>query len=156
RAVIVEAQGKRRMGRAGKLSYTVTETRSVDRQTIRLRATQQKSGDSHTTGVAVTTAAVAVFVPVAAPFFLLRKGQDIVVPECTRVDAFVDGEHLLAAAIPSSAVAKENGPSTERMMTNEDVVSLHAAGFGDELIIAKIKSSPHQFKLESDDLVQLK
>jgi len=157
RGVIVQAQSKRRLGRAGKLSYTVTETKSVDRQPIRLRATQNKSGDSHTTGVAVTTAAVAVFVPVAAPFFLLRKGKDIVVPESTRVDAFVDGEHLLAATAPQFAVTtKENAVSTGKIMTNEDVVALHAAGFGDDLIIAKIKSSPHEFKLEADELVHLK
>lgn len=157
RGVVVQAQGKRRMGRAGKLSYTVTETKSVDRQTIRLRATQQKSGDSHTTGVAVTTAAVAVFVPVAAPFFLLRKGKDIVVAEGTRVDAFVDGEHLLATAAPQpAAIAKETPAAGGKVITNEDVLSLHSAGFGDDLIIAKIKSASHQFKLEPDDLVRLK
>ena len=74
KGVVVESAAKRRMGRAGNLSYTLTETRTVDRQVVRLRAGQQKKGDSHVTGVAVTTTAVGVFVPVAAPFFLLRKG----------------------------------------------------------------------------------
>jgi hypothetical protein len=157
RGVIVQAQGKRRMGRAGKLSYTVTETKSVDRQTIRLRATQQKSGDSHATSVAVTTTAVAVFVPVAAPFFLLRKGKDIVVAEGTRVDAFVDGEHLLASVSPQpSPSTKETPTANGKIITNEDILSLHGAGFGDDLIIAKIKASSHQFNVEADELVRLK
>src|SRR3954452_6205831 len=98
RGVIVDAAEKRRMGRAGRLSYAVNETKAVDRTVIRLRAVQQGKGDSNVTSTAVTTTAVAVFVPVAAPLFLLRKGGDIVVPEGTRVDAFVDGDHTIRTA----------------------------------------------------------
>ena len=98
RGVIVEAASKRRMGRAGRLSYTVNETKGVDKGVVRLRAVQEKKGNSNVTSTAVTTTAVAVFVPVAAPFFLLRKGTDIVVPEGTRIDTFVDGDHMIATA----------------------------------------------------------
>ena len=94
RGTIVNAQAKRRMGRAGKLQYTVNETKAVDRSPIRLRALQDRVGDSNVTSTTVTTVAVGVFVPVAAPFFLLRKGHDIVVPEGTRIDTFVDGDHM--------------------------------------------------------------
>jgi len=38
RGTIVDAEAKRRMGRAGKLQYTVNETKAVDRSAIRLRA----------------------------------------------------------------------------------------------------------------------
>ena len=102
RGTIVDAQAKRRMGRAGRLQYTVNETKAVDRSAIRLRALQARKGDSNVTSTAVTTAAVGVFVPVAAPFFLLRKGHDIVVPEGTRIDAFVDGDHLVTAEIETA------------------------------------------------------
>src|SRR4029079_329757 len=117
RGTIVNAQAKRRMGRAGKLQYTVNETKAVDRSPIRLRAVQDRVGDSSVTSTPLTTVAVGVFVPVAAPFFLLRKGHDIVVPEGTRIHTFVDGHHLgnpdpdpsapvpLAAAAPAAAVA---------------------------------------------------
>jgi hypothetical protein len=104
RGVVVEAEAKRRMGRAGKLSYTVNETKAIDRSVIRLRAVQEKRGNSNVTSTAVTTTAVAVFVPVAAPFFLLRKGSDIVVPEGTRVDAFVDGDHSIRTGADGTAV----------------------------------------------------
>lgn len=152
--VVIEAQEKRRMGRAGKLSYTVTGTKSVDRQSIRLRATKEGRGDSHTTGVAVTTAAVAVFVPVAAPFFLLRKGKDLVVPQGTRVDSYIDGEQVLAAEAPTA----ENGSvaMTAQTLSNEDVMTLHRAGFGDELIIAKISSSHAAFSVTPTNLMELK
>jgi hypothetical protein len=155
RGVVVEAAEKRRMGRAGKLSYTVADTKTVDRQTIRLRATSEKSGDSHVTGVAVTTVAVAVLVPVAAPFFLLRKGKDIVVPEGTRVDAFVDGEHQLTRAV---AVAPTLSPAMEKAvaLTNADVLALAKAGFSDALIIAKIRGSASAYRLSPTELVQLK
>src|SRR5262245_47523756 len=55
RGVIVDAEAKRRMGRAGKLQYTVTETKAVDRSAIRLRAVQERRGDSNVTSTTVTT-----------------------------------------------------------------------------------------------------
>ena len=111
RGAIVDAQAKRRMGRAGRLQYTVNETKAVDRSPIRLRALQARKGDSNVTSTAVTTAAVGVFVPVAAPFFLLRKGHDIVVPEGTRVDTFVDGDHLVTTEIEAAPAPCRRRPS---------------------------------------------
>ena len=131
----------------------MTETKTVDRQTVRLRATQKGAGDSHVTGVAVTTVAVGVLVPVAAPFFLLRKGKDITVTEGTHVDAFVDGEHLLSNAQAATETAADK-PLTQ--LTNEDILSLIHAGFTDDLIVAKIKGSRAAYKLTTNDLVQLK
>src|SRR6187549_3259443 len=58
RGTIVDAQAKRRMGRAGTLSYTVNETKAVDRSAIRLRALQDRKGDSNVTSTAVATVAV--------------------------------------------------------------------------------------------------
>ena len=152
KGVIQEAVGKRRMGRAGKLSYSVIETRTVDRQVIHLRATQQNSGDSHVTGVAVTTAAIAVFVPVAAPFALLRKGKDISIPSGTRIEVFVDGDHVLTPA-ETVATTASTAPAP---ITNADVIKLHRVGFADDLIIAKISGTASNFSLEPDAMVELK
>ncbi len=41
-------------------------------------------------------------------------------------------------------------------MTNADVIKLHEAGFGDDLIIDRINASPAAFNLEFDDLVALR
>jgi hypothetical protein len=162
RGTIVDAQAKRRMGRAGKLQYTVNETKGVDRSAIRLRALQDRKGDSNVTSTAVTTAAVGVFVPVAAPFFLLRKGHDIVVPEGTRIDTFVDGDHLVsteADAAPAVTIATAPAaPAAVRAsgLTNADVIALRQAGFGDEVILAKIAASPAAYDMTPASMVALK
>jgi hypothetical protein len=160
RGTIVDAQAKRRMGRAGKLQYTVNETKGVDRSTIRLRALHDRKGDSNVTSTAVTTAAVGVFVPVAAPFFLLRKGHDIVVPEGTRIDTFVDGDHLVSIEGESATVtaSAQTAPAPARAagLTNADVIALRQAGFGDEVILAKIAASPAAFSLTPAEMVALK
>jgi hypothetical protein len=154
RGVIVEAEAKRRMGRAGKMMYTVNETKAVDRSPIRLRAVQDRRGDSHVTSTAVTTTAVAVFVPVAAPFFLLRKGTDVVVPEGTRVDVFVDGDHLIAAE--AEKLPLPPAPVRASVMTNADILLLHRAGLGQEVLLAKIAAATPAFTVEATDLVALK
>ena len=171
RGAIVDAEAKRRMGRAGKLQYTVNETKGVDRTTIRVRAIQDRKGNSNVTSTAVTTVAVGVFVPVAAPFFLLRKGHDVVVPEGTRIDAFVDGDHLVSTELepappvpttpaimlakaapmaPPAAAAHVTG------LTNSDIVALKQAGFSDEIVLAKIAASPAAYNLAPTDMVALK
>ena len=162
RGTIVDAEAKRRMGRAGKLQYTVNETKAVDRSAIRLRALQDRKGDSNVTSTAVTTVAVGVFVPVAAPFFLLRKGHDIVVPEGTRIDTFVDGDHLVNAASETAAppaaapvIATTVAPARTGL-TNADIIALRQAGFGDDLILAKISASPGAYNLAPTDMVALK
>lgn len=154
RGTIVDAQAKRRMGRAGKLQYTVNETRGVDRSVIRLRALQDRKGDSNVTSTAVTTAAVGVFVPVAAPFFLLRKGHDVVVPEGTRIETFVDGDHLVGAGNEPAPAAPV--PAVASGLTNADVIALRQAGFSDEVIAAKIAASPAAYSLAPGEMVALK
>jgi hypothetical protein len=166
RGAIVNAEAKRRMGRAGKLEYTVTETKAIDHSTVRLRAVQQRTGDSNVTSTTVTTVAVGVFVPVAAPFFLLRKGHDIVVPEGTRVDTFVDGDHMIttgaggavalrAAAATPAAPVPASAPGGAPL-TNADVIALRQAGFGEELILAKIAASAAGYNLAPTEMVALK
>jgi hypothetical protein len=155
RGVVITAAAKRRMGRAGKLSYTVNETKAVDRSVIRLRAVQDRKGDSNVTSTAVTTTAVAVFVPVAAPFFLLRKGSDIVVPEGTRIEAFVDGDHLIKMD-GDGAPAASPAPSRTAKVTNADVLALHQAGMGEEVILAKIAASSSAFTVDPHEMVALK
>lgn len=155
RGVVIESQAKRRMGRAGKLSYTLTDTKSIDGRKIKLRATKQGVGDSHTTGVAVTTVAVAVFVPVAAPFFLLRKGQDLVVPQGTHVDAYVDGDQDVLQAVEASQPVQPVTAATQTL-TDQDVIDLHHAGFTDDLIITKIRSARTSFTLSTQNLLELK
>ena len=41
-------------------------------------------------------------------------------------------------------------------MTNADVVKLKEAGLSEQVIIDKIKASPTQFHLDTDDMLQLR
>jgi hypothetical protein len=43
-----------------------------------------------------------------------------------------------------------------KTMSNSDVVDLHAAGFGDDLIIDKISAAATAFSLEVSDMVELR
>jgi hypothetical protein len=43
-----------------------------------------------------------------------------------------------------------------RVLNNEDIFKLKQAGLSDDLLIAKIKSSPAGYHLDPDDLIALK
>lgn len=55
---------------------------------------------------------------------------------------------LLACAVPMSASAET--------LTNATVVTLVKAGLGDEAVIAKIKATPNQFDLSTEQVIALK
>lgn len=80
---IVMAQEKRRMGRTGKLDFSIDKVRVADGDFIPLRYTMQKrEGGSTGVSTGVMTAGAAVLFFPAAPFFLLRKGKDITINKC--------------------------------------------------------------------------
>ena len=77
---IVTAQEKRRMGRTGKLDFSIDRVRAADGDYIPLRYTmQKKQGGSSAVSTGVMTAGAAVLFWPAAPFFLLRKGKDVTI-----------------------------------------------------------------------------
>src|SRR3546814_3396074 len=55
----------------------------------------------------------------------------------------------LAACIATVAARAET-------LDNDSVVALVSAGLGDEVVIAKIKSSPARYRLSTEDLIALK
>jgi hypothetical protein len=58
---------------------------------------------------------------------------------------------------PTAPAPHINGYAAARPgMTNDDVVDLKAAGFSDEVIISKIKTSAPAFRVETNDLMRLK
>jgi hypothetical protein len=91
--VVTEAEARKRMGRAGKLNFTINSVQLADNEKIALRAVNDAKGDSRVAGM---TALMVSGVPmVAAPFLLLIKGGDSTIPKGTSITAFVDGDiHL--------------------------------------------------------------
>jgi hypothetical protein len=102
---ITQAQEKRRLGRAGKLDFSIDRVKTVDNQWVPLRYTvSKKSGQSHAVSTGILTAGTALVFWPAAPVFLLRKGQDIAINRGTAFEVFTDANHTLtAAAAPAPA-----------------------------------------------------
>lgn len=96
---VVIAQEKRRMGRAGKLDFSVDRIRAVNGEWLPVRYTlTKKEGNSKSVSTGVITAGVAVVFWPAAPFVLLRKGKDIDINKGVTFDVFVDGNHTVGSA----------------------------------------------------------
>jgi hypothetical protein len=101
---VVIAQEKRRMGRAGKLDFSVDRVRAVNGDWLPVRYTlTKKAGNSKAVSTGVITAGVAVVFWPAAPFVLLRKGKDIDINKGVTFDVFIDGNHTIGAAPPAPA-----------------------------------------------------
>jgi len=104
---IVEAEGKKFMGRAGKLALQIDYVKAVDGTKIPLRSsntTSQGKGKGVATGVAI--GATALFFWPAAPFFLLMKGKQAEIPKGFHVAAFVDGDRLITPRLSEETTAQ--------------------------------------------------
>jgi hypothetical protein len=96
---ITQAVAKRRMGRAGKLDFSIDRVAAADGQWIPLRySPQKKSGESHSVRTGIITAGVAIAFWPAAPVVLLMKGKDININKGVTFDVFTDSPHSLASA----------------------------------------------------------
>jgi hypothetical protein len=108
---VILAQEKRRMGRAGKLDFSVDRVRAAGGDWLPVRYTvTKKNGESHATSTGIITAGVAVVFCPAAPFVLLRKGKDININKGVTFDVFVDGNHAVSAA-PAPAQITQARPA---------------------------------------------
>ena len=104
--VITEAHEKRRMGRAGKLDFSIDRVRTVDNQWVPLRYTvTKKSGQSHAVRTGILTAGVAAVFWPAAPVMLLWKGQDININRGVTFDVFTDTNHALGSTMPATTTS---------------------------------------------------
>lgn len=93
---VTDAHEKRRMGRAGKLDFSIDRVRGADGVWIPLRYTlNKKNGDSKAVTTGVLTAGAAVLFWPAAPAFLLMKGKDITVNKGMVFETFTDGDHTM-------------------------------------------------------------
>lgn len=98
--VVTEAGAKRRLGRAGNLSFSISSVQLADGEKAAVRAVNGANGDSH--------AAAALI----SPFFLLGKGGDVSIPKGTEITAFINGDMRLdmrkfgaAPTVPAEAPA---------------------------------------------------
>jgi len=96
---ITQAHEKRRMGRAGKLDFSLDRVKAVDNQWVALRYTvTRKSGQSHALSTGILTAGTAAVFWPAAPVFLLRKGQDVAINRDVTFEVYTDRNYTIKAA----------------------------------------------------------
>lgn len=90
---VVEVEPRRRMGRAGKLNFTVDHVKAPDSSNLRLRASSTRKGEDKTGTVIVGSV-------ILTPLFLIMRGKDIAIPKGTEITAYIDGDREVALAAP--------------------------------------------------------
>lgn len=114
---IVEAEPKRRMGRAGKLNFSVDYAKAPDGTNVRLRASSERKGKDKTGTVIVGSVLLS-------PLFLIMRGKDIELAKGTEFNAYVDGEREVSVlgsgpvAAPGQSGAMPNALPPAALMDN--------------------------------------
>lgn len=133
---ITTAEARRRMGRAGKLDFSIDRVMTVEGNWLRLRYTPVKgSGKSKSLQTGIITAGVAaVFLP-AAPFVLLSKGKDVVINKGRTFDVFSDESHFVASAAGAGtpAVARPLPQAPVSMLRANDGGSVNNGGLANNV-----------------------
>lgn len=111
---IVEAQPRRRMGRAGKLNVRIEEVRLADGSRAKLRAVREDKGKGRQGVMTAGMIGTGILFFPAAPLFLFMHGKDIVIAKDTPVTAYVDGNTELD---PAKFNAPAKPPVTEQPRT---------------------------------------
>jgi hypothetical protein len=119
---ITLAVKRRRMGRTGKLDFSIDRVVAQDGSSIPLRYSPQKrDGGSHTLATGIITAGVgAAFWP-AAPFVLLIQGKDVHLHRGVEMDVFTDQTFSMKApvAVAANAVSPGSNPAVAVQVTSQ-------------------------------------
>lgn len=105
---VTAAQSKRRMARGGKLDVNIDAVRLANGEKVALRAVKNSAGGGHAGAMAGGMVATAIFVPVAAPLFLLMHGKDVSIPKGTEITAYINGN---VDVTPKTEVARSIAPA---------------------------------------------
>jgi len=99
---VVDVEPKKRMGRAGKLNFSVDFVKAPDGSNVRLRASSTRKGEEKSGTVIIGTVLVS-------PLFLIMRGKDVNIPKGTQFNAYVDGDRDISLGGPATA---PNAPQT--------------------------------------------
>ena len=82
---VVEVESRKRMGRAGKLNFSIDHVKAADGSNVRLRASTTRKGDDKTGSVIIGTV-------ILSPLFLIMRGKDVEIARGTSLIAYIDGD----------------------------------------------------------------
>ncbi|MFN7928454.1 MAG: PEGA domain-containing protein [Blastocatellia bacterium] len=149
---ITEAEGKKTMGRGGKLAVQIDYVKAVDGSKVPLRSNSVAQGKGRGAAVGVATTASVLFFWPAAPFFLLMKGKNVEIPRGQHVAAFVDGDRMINAA---TAAASATPATVQRIENNGGGIvaasTRHAATGQVDFGTINVLSEPGGAEVEVDD-----
>jgi len=102
RGHVVEVEPRRRLGRAGKLNFSLDYVRAPDGTNVRLRASSARKGEDKTGTVIIGSV-------VLSPLFMIMRGKDINIPKGTSFNAYVDGDREIT--LGGAPAATPNPPA---------------------------------------------
>ncbi|HZP16313.1 MAG TPA: PEGA domain-containing protein [Terriglobales bacterium] len=109
---IIQAVPKRRMGRTGKLDFSVERVVAADGNSVPLRySINKKEGGSHAAATGALTAGAAIVFWPAAPVFLLMKGKDVTVHRGLVIEVFTDQKYMLEQKVAAVTPTQGMPPS---------------------------------------------
>lgn len=121
---IMQAVPKRRMGRTGKLDFSIDDIVAADGTKIPLRYSPvKKEGGSHSVRTGVITAGVAVLFWPAAPFVLLTKGKESTFAKGMTFEVFTDAKVSIRAkggAAPIAVTSVEPAAAKANVVITSD------------------------------------
>jgi hypothetical protein len=92
---VTDAQTARRLGRSGRIGVRLDWALTGVGGRIPLRAAGVRPSGERAEKIINDTATTAMVLFPAAPFILLKKGKDAMIPKGTLATSFVDGDHPL-------------------------------------------------------------
>jgi hypothetical protein len=121
---VTQALPKRRMGRTGKLDFSIERVVAVDGTSLPLRysPTKREGGSKAGTTGALTAGAAIIFWP-AAPVFLLMKGKDVSVNRGIIFEVFTDQRFTLNPKAVTIAPAGATTVQAAQLVTTPGPVS---------------------------------
>lgn len=152
--VVTDAQGARRMGREGKLFFTINDVTLRDGTRVPVRAFNRTSGENRTGEMLAAMGQVAAEgAGLAAPFFLLMHGTNATFYRGTEVTAFVDGNIQLdlnsfLGAPAAAALAEESKTVLQISSTPGGAqVQLDGADAGSTPLNLTVASGKHEISV---------
>jgi hypothetical protein len=151
---VVESEGRKRMGRAGKLNFTVDYVKAPDGSNVRLRATSMRKGKDETGTVIIGTVLLS-------PLFLIRRGHDVNIAKGTKINAYVDGDREIVLGIPTPpaggvASATAQPPQSQRAFGKTDVLDLLKGEVPSSRVIELVKERGIKFDPTEDDYKEIR
>jgi hypothetical protein len=141
---VVEVEPRRRMGRAGKLNFTVDHVKAPDGSNLRLRASSARKGEDKTGTVIIGSV-------VLSPLFLIMRGKDVIIPKGTEISAYIDGEREVAGFDPVPAHALLTSfPSAVSIRSKPDGADLTVDGkyVGSTPSVLQLSPGEHSILIE--------